>query len=228
MRVCLSVMLAVALVGIACQETAWAQGRSALSGSVSPSRASTGSGASFGSRGGSDVRGGLDDSSAGQVQGNERFVRGSRQPGEFVGGGGPAGDSGSFVGSQAAGARPTGSRSNSGLSSLANRDGNQPNRSSRSSRNDVRARVRLGFSVVRPAATSVVPRLHLQLKKIIQPRASSPIQIEVEKGTATLRGAVASAHDRAIAERLVLLEGGIWKVKNELTVSEAENPPLPK
>ena len=60
------------------------------------------------------------------------------------------------------------------------------------------------------------------------PRAGLPIQIEVEKGTAILRGAVASAHDRAIAERLALLEGGIWKVQNELTVAGVQTPPAPK
>lgn len=222
MRVCLSVMLAGALVAIACQETAWAQSSrtNQLGGTMSSPRSSSGSqlGAS----------GGLGASTTGQIQGNERFVRGSRQPGEFVGGGDTVAGSGGFVGSQAAGARATGGQSNRGLSSLANRGGNQPNQPSRSSRDDVRARVRLGFTVVRPAATDVVPRLHLQLEKIIRPRASSPIQIQVEKGTAILRGAVASAHDRVIAERLVLLEGGIWQVKNELTVSEAENPPRPK
>ena len=224
MRVCLSVMLAGAMFAIAGPQTVWAQasfGSRSLGGSITPGRTS----ASFGSRSGT----GLTAASAGQVQGNERFVRGSRQPGEFVGAGGDtAGGAGGFVGSQMAGARSTGSRSNMGLSSLANRDGNQPNQTTRSSRSDVRRRVRLGFSVVRPAATDVVPRLRLQLEKIIQPRASSPIQIEIEKGTATLRGAVASAHDRVIAERLVLLEGGIWKVNNELTVFEAQTPPAPK
>jgi BON domain-containing protein len=220
MRVCLFAILAVAMFAIAGQQTAWAQRTNQLSGTMNSSRASSGSLL--------DVRGATEDTSAGEIQGNERFVRGSRRPGEFVGAGDTAGSAGNFVGSQMAGATPAGSRSNSGRSSLANRDGNQPNRSSRRSRTDVRTRVRLGFTVVRPAATDVVPRLHRQLEKIIQPRARSPIQIEVDKGTAILRGAVASAHDRAIAERLVLLEGGIWKVKNELTVSEAQTPPAPK
>ena len=225
MRVYLSVVVAGALFAIAGQQTVWAQGSSgsrSLGGSISPGRTSSSSGTSFGSRTG------LSASTAGQVQGNERFVRGSRQPGEFVGAADTAASSGGFVGSQAAGARASGRQSSRGLNSLANRGGNQSNRSSRSSRDDVRAHVRLGFTVVRPVAIDIVPRLNLQLEKIIRPRASSPIQIEVEKGTAILRGAVASAHDRAIAERLVLLEGGIWKVKNELTVSEAEGPPPPK
>ena len=231
MRVCLSVMLAVALLAIACQETALAQTRTnSLGSSISPSRTSAGSsGAGVGSRNRTGSSGGLADTSAGQIQGSERFIRGNRQPGEFVGAGGDSsGGTGGFVGSQMAGAGTTGSQGMQGLSSLAKLFGGQSNQSAKNSRDSVRARVRLGFKVVRPVATDVVPRLQLQLGKIIQPRSSSPIQIEVEKGTATLRGAVASAHDRAIAERLVLLEGGIWKVKNELTVSEAESPPSPK
>ena len=230
MRVCLSVILAGALVAIAGQQAVWAQasfGSRSSGGSVTSGRSS----ASFGSRSGLGSSGGFGTSTAGQVQGNERFVRGSRQPGEFVGSAGnAAAGSGGFVGSQMAGASPGGSQSIRGLSSLGNRGGgNQSNRSSRRSRDEVRASVRLGFSVVRPpAAIDVVPRLRLQMEKIIQPRANSPIRVEVEKGTATLRGAVASAHDRAIAERLVLLEGGIWKVKNELTVLEAESPLLPE
>ena len=227
MRVCLSVIVTVALIAIADQQTVWAQssfGGQSLGGSITPGRSSAGSGASAGL----GSSGGFGASTTGQVQGNERFVRGSRQPGEFVGGSGSAGGAGGFVGSQAAGATPGGSRSTRGLGSQANRGGNQPNRSSRSSRDDVRAHLRAGFVVDRPAATDVVLRLQARLERIIQPRASSPIQIQIEKGTAILRGAVPSAHDRAIAERLVLLEGGIWKVKNELSVSDAANPHRPK
>ena len=228
MRVYLSVILAGTLLAIAGQQTAWAQsaGRS-LGGSISPGRSSSSGGTSFGSRSGLGSAGGFGATTTGQVQGSERFIRGSRQPGEFVGGGDSGGGTTGFVGA-ASGARTSGNRSTRGLSSAANRGGNQSRRSSRSSRNEVRAHVRLSFTVVRPAATDIVPRLQVQLEKIIHPKASSPIQIEVQKGTAILRGAVASAHDRAIAERLVLLEGGIWKVKNELTVSESENPPSPK
>ena len=146
-----------------------------------------------------------------------------------MGGGAPESGAGGFIGSQASGANAGGSRSTRNRRSSSSGSANQPNRSSSSSsRNDVRARIRLGFTVVRPTATSILPRLHHHLDKISLPQSSSPIQVEIEKGTATLRGAVASAHDRAIAERLALLEGGIWKVKNELTVSEPESPAPPK
>ena len=209
MRVYLCVIMAGALFAIAGQQTAWAQ--------RGPSRPGS-------SRTRLDPAGELDISTAGQIQGNERFIRGNRQPGEFVG----ADRDADFVGAPQAGATPSGRRSQRRLGSQANRGGNQPNRSSRNSRDAVRTHIRLGFSVVRPTVTDVAPRLHRQLGKITLPKAGSPIQITVEKGTVILRGAVASAHDRAIAERLVLLEGGIWKVKNELTVSEAESQSPPK
>ena len=237
MRIYVSAVVAASLLAAACQQNASAQSSrtNSLGGTMSSGRASAGSGASFGSRSGSGSRSGLGSSggfgasTTGQIQGNERFVRGSRQAGDFVGAGGnSSGGTTGFVGSQAAGARAARSGGNRGLSSLANRGGNQPNQSSRNSRDSIRARVSLGFKVVRPAAVDVVPRLHVQLAKIIQPKAGSPIQIEVDRGTATLRGAVASAHDRVIAERLALLEGGISKVKNELTVLEISSPPPPK
>ncbi len=230
MRTYFSAVVAAAFLVVACQENVWAQSSrtNTLGGTMSSSRTSAGSGASFGSRSGLGSSGGFGATTTGQIQGNERFVRGARQAGDFVGSGGnSSGGTSGFVGSQAAGAGSFQNQLMRGLSSLAGR-GNQPNQSSRNSRDSVRARVRLGFTVARPAATTVVPRLQIQMKKISLPRASSPIQIEVDKGTATLRGAVASAHDRAIAERLALLEGGISKVKNELTVSEPESPAPPK
>ncbi len=231
MRTYFSAVVAAAFLVVACQENVWAQSSrtNTLGGTMNSSRTSAGSGASFGSRSGLGSTGDFGASTTGQIQGNERFVRGARQAGDFVGSGGnSSGGTSGFVGSQAAGAGSFSNQLMRGLSSLAGR-GNQPNnQSSRNSRDSVRARVRLGFTVVRPAATDVLPRLHVQMKKISRPKSASSIQIEIDKGTATLRGAVASAHDRAIAERLALLEGGISKVKNELTVSEPESPAPPK
>jgi hypothetical protein len=228
MRALLSVTLAAALVAISGQQAAWAQsfGSRSAGGSITSGRSS--GGASFGSRSGGAPTG-FTSEGVGEAQGNERFVRGNRQAGDFVGGAAPDSGSGGFIGSQASGANTGGSRSTRNRGSSSSGSANQPNRSSsRSSRNDVRARIRLGFTIVRPTATSILPRLHHHLDKISLPQSSSPIQVEIEKGTATLRGAVASAHDRAIAERLALLEGGIWKVNNELTVVGVQTPPAPK
>lgn len=46
----------------------------------------------------------------------------------------------------------------------------------------------------------------------------APVEVSVQGGTAILRGEVATPHDRALAEQLVLLEPGIVRVTNELEV----------
>ncbi len=47
----------------------------------------------------------------------------------------------------------------------------------------------------------------------------APVEVTVQAGTAVLRGVVATPHDRALAEQLVLLEPGIVRVTNELQVA---------
>jgi osmotically-inducible protein OsmY len=51
--------------------------------------------------------------------------------------------------------------------------------------------------------------------------AAAPVEVLVQGNTAVLRGAVATPHDRALAERLVLLEPGIGHVMNELQVERS-------
>lgn len=51
-------------------------------------------------------------------------------------------------------------------------------------------------------------------------RASTPVQaVRDSDGSLVLRGTVATERDRALAERLALLEPGVWKVRNEIMVS---------
>ena len=61
-------------------------------------------------------------------------------------------------------------------------------------------------------------------------RTLSAVQMHLGCGTATLRGVVATDHDRALAERLTRLEAGIFRVKNELTVATpaVAKPPEPR
>lgn len=57
-------------------------------------------------------------------------------------------------------------------------------------------------------------------------RALTPVQAARDSdGSLVLTGTVATERDRALAERLALLEPGVWKVKNEITVSAAADPP---
>jgi osmotically-inducible protein OsmY len=53
-------------------------------------------------------------------------------------------------------------------------------------------------------------------------QALGPIEVLLDQRTIILRGTVATAHDRELAARLALLEGGVDNVSNELTVA----PPL--
>jgi len=47
----------------------------------------------------------------------------------------------------------------------------------------------------------------------------TPVTVTMQGDTAVLRGRVATEHDRALAERIALLEPGIWYVRNELGVA---------
>ena len=60
-------------------------------------------------------------------------------------------------------------------------------------------------------------------------RALTPVQAARDSdGSLVLTGTVATERDRALAERLALLEPGVWKVRNEITVSaDADQPAVP-
>lgn len=54
--------------------------------------------------------------------------------------------------------------------------------------------------------------------------ARSPVQATLSEGTVTLRGVVATEHDRALAEQLARLEPGVVEVKNELVLGSGPSP----
>ncbi|HID74646.1 MAG TPA: BON domain-containing protein [Planctomycetaceae bacterium] len=49
-------------------------------------------------------------------------------------------------------------------------------------------------------------------------RADSPISVSVSDGVATIEGVVKTPYDRVVVAALVLLEPGVWKVDNRLTL----------
>ncbi len=63
-------------------------------------------------------------------------------------------------------------------------------------------------------------RIAATLEKMPQIAKRSPIQVTVVGETAILRGRVASARDRELAENVVRLEPGVRDVRNELVVEE--------
>jgi hypothetical protein len=52
------------------------------------------------------------------------------------------------------------------------------------------------------------------------------IRVTTQDGATILRGRVATANDRAVAEAVARMEPGVWEVRNELTV-ESLPPPVP-
>jgi hypothetical protein len=75
-----------------------------------------------------------------------------------------------------------------------------------------------GFSRVARPDNRVGRQLTSQLGSSRRIRALSPIRVDVVGETATLRGTVASSYDRMVAEQVVRMEAGIWKVDNQLQV----------
>lgn len=160
---------------------------------------------------------------AGMVR-NQRFVRGNRAAGAFVGS--DRGDASRFVGTQQAGAGVAVRSAAAGIQAAGD-ESNQMNRPAR-----------------RPAANEPYPpRLSVafdydpapsdQLARAIERRLQLqdlPIEVLVEDRTAILRGAVSSEEQRTLAELLVGFEAGISFVQNELTVDRspaAASPPPP-
>ncbi len=157
---------------------------------------------------------------AGQLTGSERFVRGNRQSGQFVGG-----DQSTS---------PT-----NFLSALGNNQQNNNNRNLRNNQqsrpqsanqqdNSLSPKMRVTYTsaIELPASDSVKSSTDIasRLNKSSQLKTKLPFTVSIQEGTAILRGVVASPHDRALAERVVLLEPGISMVQNEIEVVA----PVPK
>jgi hypothetical protein len=181
-------------------------------------------------------------SGAGEVTGSERFVRGNRQPGQFVGA--DTSDlSTTIFGSMAEGGGGAGGGPLAGLANLgASRDGNSAgNRGGRTTgrggggqrRINYSMGLEVGFDYAQPPQTAVSARIEERLAKMTRIRRYGSLRVTMEGRTATIRGAVASAHEREIVGNLVMFEPGVSLVRNELTVgppaspAEAPQPPAP-
>jgi hypothetical protein len=161
----------------------------------------------------------------GQLQGTERFLRGNRSLQDFVGA--DTRERGGFVGEQAAAASGAVVSAVRDLRPRREMNLNQPLRASRSSQL-YHPRLRVDFSFDRLSGEQLGARIRDQLQVTETLGLQGPIEVSVAAGTATLRGAVASAHDREMAELLVRFEPGISTVINELAVqppSPSDRPP---
>ncbi len=206
-------------------------GRTSLSGFGSSSLGRTGTlgtGSSLGRSGLGTGTGSL------QLTGTERFMRGARQPGQFVGA--DTQDVSGILSTLGSGARTMSTqnfnaRAISGQGrSRVNQPGNQPGgggpgRTGRGSRSapPLAVAVELGFEPPQAAPPAVLSQtLTAKIGQSKRIQTIQPIQVLLaEDGTAVLRGVVASQHDRELAAQWLLLEPGVRSVQNELEVGRA-------
>jgi hypothetical protein len=75
-----------------------------------------------------------------------------------------------------------------------------------------------GFSAPSPVTDVRARALSRRISTMPGLHTRSPIAVSITNGTATLRGTVASSHDRQMAELTTLLEPGVDRVDNQLVV----------
>ena len=167
---------------------------------------------------------------AGQISGDERFLRDNRDPGQLVGG------STQGVGTLRGQTDPDSRAAramfgNQGGFNPMNQFGGRFNEAAMFNamprqRQQLRIPLRLGPGGISPSPSPAVatgPNLRVQnhLARIPQLKNPGAVAVEMEGRIAVLRGEVPTQHERDLVARLVLLEPGIADVRNELTVSPA-------
>ncbi len=114
----------------------------------------------------------------------------------------------------------TGSRSRTSNRNLTGRS-----RVGRNQQDPIRIALRVGFEVPQRAieagtgASAVTVSATRSFTSAASRIAGAAVEISIQGRTAVLRGTVPSAGDRLVAERLALLEPGIERVENQLTVA---------
>jgi hypothetical protein len=169
--------------------------------------------------------------SGGLLTGTERFIRGNQQ-GRFVGrDAAEVSDlfrslsGGNEARAQATGRRTTGGRGNNrraaGDAALGRQAGAMGTRQQVLPRTEWRA----AFAHPQPTPAKLNAALTARIRRNVQFRAEGVPEVELESRTVTLRGVVASSHDRILAEKLALLEPGVSHVRNQLRVAATPPPP---
>lgn len=89
----------------------------------------------------------------------------------------------------------------------------------------LRTSVELGFQPpVAPTPAAVSSRVQNRIDRNQRIQEMGSVSIQMEGQTAVLQGQVASAQDRDLVARMLLLEPGISDVRNELTLTDASDP----
>ncbi len=156
---------------------------------------------------------------------NQRFIRGNRQRTDFVGS--DRAETRAFVGMQQSGvASSVRSAVTGGLGDNdTSRQVNQPIRRA-SAQRPYDPRLEIGFDYLAQPPTDVAAEVTRQLSSL-----TAGVSVSMEGRTAILRGVVASAEERQMAEYLASFEPGVSNVRNELAVAgdkEVIPPPSPR
>ncbi len=169
-------------------------------------------------------------SSVGTLTGGERFVRGNRRVGDFVGT--DTSDLDVFVGARQS---QRGRQIRSAISGLREDSGpnvNQPmSAAPKTSMGIYQPRIRIGFDYVPRPPTEVESVLSRRLTdRLGGEDGSGPIAVTLDGRTAILRGEVVSQRDAVLAEAIARMEPGVSDVRNDLTLvptASQSDPPAP-
>lgn len=109
-----------------------------------------------------------------------------------------------------------------GMNSLGmnSQSGQQSN--SQSAKSTIRATAKIRFPYSRPAATQVSRNVMSRWNRIPLPEKFDGVSLNFDNGVATLTGQVATAEEKRMAEKLILLEPGVSSVQNQLEVVATE------
>jgi hypothetical protein len=156
----------------------------------------------------------------GAQTGNERFTRGGRAAGQFVGADGA--DTANMIGIMAGAQNAALQGLSKSLSNLNPNQGKQEGNTR--AKKTVRAVRSVEFEYRAPAVAVLNTNLGSRLTKSKAVLAQGNVVVAMEGRTAVLSGVVANEHARDLAARLCLLEPGVSKVENRLTIPEELAP----
>ncbi len=182
----------------------------------------------------------------GMIPDDARFLRDNRDPGQIVGGAGVGvgalrdqtgqpGQTNQMQGFQRTqpgfnmgrfDARGVNQFGNFGqMGQLGRMFGGNMNVRGARTRENLRTSVELGFQPpVAPAPAAVSSRVQNRIARIPRIQEMGTVNLQMEGQTAVLQGQVASAQDRDLVARMLLLEPGISDVRNELTLVDSSDP----
>lgn len=93
---------------------------------------------------------------------------------------------------------------------------------SRNSKATIRATVKVRFPHTKVPPARVAQTVSARWNRIPLPEKFNGVDLNFENGVATLTGNVATAEDKRMAEKLILLEPGVSSVQNRLEVVATE------